>query len=113
MTVFAQGEVWDIAFADGYERPGIVVSRGELNRGRLLLVIPCTSSRVAERCRFDNNVLLEAGVGGLTVDTVAQAHLIQPVDAEYLLRKRGDLDEETLGEILHAVAWVLDLYGGE
>ncbi len=105
-----QGELWLVNFQEGWERPAVVVSRQELNRGRLVLVVPCTSSRVAERGRFANHVLLTRGVAGLDTDSVAQAHLIQPVEVSMLLRRLGVLDDEQLAEILLAVAWVLDLF---
>jgi len=71
-----QGEVWLVNFSEGWERPAVVVSRNELSRGRLLLVVPCTSSRVAERSRLPNHVLLKRGAGGLVEDSVALAHLV-------------------------------------
>jgi len=106
-----QGEVWLVRFQEGWERPAIVVSRGELNRGRLLLVVPCTSSRVEERARFPNHVLLPPSQGGLTKDSVAQAHLIQPVESSLLMRRLGRLQEEHLAQVLLSVAWVIDLFG--
>jgi mRNA-degrading endonuclease toxin of MazEF toxin-antitoxin module len=59
-----QGEVWLVTFQEGWERPAIVVSRKELNRGRLVLVVPCTSSRVEERAKLPNHVLFPRGQGG-------------------------------------------------
>ena len=53
-----QGDVWLVNFHEGWERPAVVVSRDGLSQGRLVLVVPCTSSRVAERARFPNHVLL-------------------------------------------------------
>ena len=74
-----QGEIWWTLFFEGWERPSIVVSRNDLNRGRLVLVVPCTSSRVQERAAYSNHVFFPAGTGDLTRDTIAQAHLIQPI----------------------------------
>jgi mRNA-degrading endonuclease toxin of MazEF toxin-antitoxin module len=108
-----QGEVWRIDFAEDLERPGIVVSRDELNAGRLILVVPCTSERIDERARFENHVRLPAGAGGLPKQSVAQVHLIQPVDVSFFIRPYGRLDDEQLGEVLHALAWAVDLYRDE
>ncbi len=105
-----QGDVWQIAFWEDDERPGVVVTRNELNKGRLVLVVPCTASQVETRKLFTNNVFLPPGSGGLDKPTVAQVHLIQPVGKNYFLHKRGRLDDERLGEILHALAWAVDLY---
>lgn len=105
-----QGEVWDIRFGEGYERPGVVVSRNELNCGDLILVIPCSGSQIERRSVYQNHVLLDKGKGGLTYRSVAQAHLIQPVDLKFFIKRRGRLDPEDLGEILQALAWSIDLY---
>ena len=105
-----QGEIWWAVFFEGWERPSIVVSRNELNRGRLVLVVPCTSSRVQERITYPNHVLIPSGTGELTKDTVAQTHLIQPIEVSYLEKKMGRLDIEQLAEILLAIAWSIDLF---
>ena len=105
-----QGEIWWTSFFEGWERPSIVVSRNELNRGRLVLVVPCTSSRVQERSAYPNHVLLPSGTGELTRDTIAQTHLIQPIEVNYLEKKMGILDIEQLAEILLAIAWSIDLF---
>lgn len=105
-----QGEIWWALFYEGWERPSIVVSRNELNRGRLVLVVPCTSSRVQERAAYSNHVFIPAGTGELTRDTIAQAHLIQPMEVSYLERRMGTLNIEQLAEILLAIAWSIDLF---
>ena len=105
-----QGDVWEIAFSDEDERPGVIVTRNELNKGRLVLVVPCTASQVETRKIHTNNVFLPAGSGGLDQPTVVQVHLIQPVDKVYFVRQRGCLADEQLGEILHALAWAVELY---
>ena len=46
-----QGEIWWASFYEGWERPSIVVSRNELNRGRLVLVVPYPGGKpVVEQC---------------------------------------------------------------
>ena len=105
-----QGEIWWTSFYEGWERPSIVVSRNELNRGRLILVVPCTSSRVRERVTYPNHVLIPASTGELSKDTIAQTHLIQPIEVSYLERRMGNLDIEQLAEILLAIAWSIDLF---
>lgn len=105
-----QGEIWRAIFHPGWERPAVVVSRDDLNRGKLVLIVPCTSSRVEERAAYANHVFIPAGVGGLTHDTIAQAHLIQPIETDYLETKLGELNSEQLAGILLAVAWTIDLF---
>jgi len=107
---FRQGDVWLVHFDEGWERPAVIVSRPELNRGHSVLVVPCTSSLLSERADSPNHVLLPQGLGGLTKPSVAQAHLIQPVPTARLVSRLGALEPEHLGEILLAVAWVVDLF---
>jgi len=105
-----QGDVWLVHLDEGWERPAIIVSRPELNRGHSVLVVPCTSSRVLERAKSPNHVYLPSGVGGLPKDSVAQAHLIQPAPISRLISRLGALDTERLGEVLLAIAWSIDLF---
>jgi len=65
---------------------------------------------VGERSAYSNHVFLPADTGGLTRDTIAQAHLIQPIEVSYLERKMGKLNIEQLAEILLAIAWTIDLF---
>jgi len=105
-----QGDVWRVEFHEGGERPALVVSRDALNRGRLVLVVPCTTSRVSERRATPNHVFLPAGTGGLGQDSVAQTHLVQPVAVEWLLARLGTLPAPALEETLLAVAWSIGLF---
>src|SRR5690242_2493606 len=95
-------EPGDVFLADIFEggtRPVVIVSREQLNRGTLSLVIPITSSRVTERRRYANYVFLAAGAGGLRTDSVAATHLVQPVRTEDLRERWGRLPESALSAI--------------
>lgn len=87
----------------------IIVSREELNRGSLFLCVPVTSSRVEERRKYANYVFLPAGAGGLRDDSVAVAHLVQPVRKDFLRDRWGEVPETTLQRILVAIAWSVGL----
>jgi len=106
-----QGEVWLVNFTEGWERPAVVVSRDELNRGTLILVVPCTSQEAELRAAFPNHVPLPSGRGGLAKDSVAQAQLVQPAHISWFLNRLGAVDDDTLCEVLAAVAWVIDFPG--
>lgn len=103
------GEVHLADLFEGGLRPVILVTREQLNRGTLYLGVPVTSSRVPERRRYANYVYLPAGTGGLKVDSVAVAHMIQPVRAEALRERWGTLPEPALQRVLLAVAWSVGL----
>jgi len=110
MQELRQGEVWLVHFHEGWERPSIVVSRNQLNRGELILVVPCTSSEVARRRVFPNQVFLPQGEAGLATDSVAQTHLVQPAHVSWFMQRLGALAPEDLGEVLRSIAWVIDFF---
>jgi mRNA interferase MazF len=103
------GEVHLADIFEGGVRPVIVVSREQLNRGSLYLCVPVTSSRVTERRRYANYVFLAAGIGGMREDSVAVAHLVQPVRAQFLRERWGVVPEETLERVLLAIGWSIAL----
>jgi len=105
-----QGQVWLAELAEGYERPCVVVSRNALNKGRLCLVVPCSSSAVETKTQFPNNVFLKEGAGGLPLDSACLTHLIQPIETRLLRHLYGALAEEDLTRVLHALAWSVDLF---
>ena len=69
---FLQGEVWQICFAEGFDRPGVVVTRNELNSARLVLVIPCTSG-----VRLTVYNLFSAARARLTLARISLADAVQ------------------------------------
>ncbi len=103
------GEVHLADLFEGGLRPVVIVSREQLNRGTLYLGVPVTSARVEERRRYGNYVFLQAGAGGLRVDSVAVAHLIQPVRTDLLRERWGSLPETSMQRILLAIAWSVGL----
>ena len=110
MPEIRQGEIWLTSFQEGWERPAVVISRNELNKGRLILVAPCTTSRVEERRKLSNHVLLTKGEAGLPDESVVQCHLVQPVEGAMLLKKYGDLPGPKLAEVMLALAWTTALF---
>jgi mRNA-degrading endonuclease toxin of MazEF toxin-antitoxin module len=74
------------------------------------MVVPCTSSDLAEKTRFPNNVPLSAGSGGLPRDSAAMVHLVQPLETSNRQRLYGTLADEDLTRVLHGLAWAVDLF---
>jgi mRNA-degrading endonuclease toxin of MazEF toxin-antitoxin module len=103
------GEIYLADIFEGGMRPVAIISREQLNRGGLYLAVPITSSRVQERRRYRNYVYLPAGSGGLREESVAVTHLVQPVRAEALRSKWGELSESAVQQILVGVAWSVGL----
>ncbi len=88
----------------------MIITRNELNKGRLILVAPCTSSRIEERRRLPNHVYLARGEAGLSEDSVVQCHLVQPIEVTTLLRNIGTLPSGKLAEVMLALAWTTALF---
>jgi mRNA-degrading endonuclease toxin of MazEF toxin-antitoxin module len=105
-----QGSIWQVDLGEGDARPCIVVSREALNRGQLVLVVPCTTSNVQEKVRFPNHVRLVAGAAGLPRESAAMTHLVQPVETTSLGQRFGQLSDEDLTRVLHGLAWTVDLF---
>jgi mRNA-degrading endonuclease toxin of MazEF toxin-antitoxin module len=110
MAEIRQGDVWLTAFQEEWERPAVVISRNELNMGRLILVAPCTSSRVDERRKLPNPVFLGKGEAGLPKESVIQCHLMQPVELQSLVRRYGSLAAPRMLELMLALAWTTALF---
>jgi mRNA-degrading endonuclease toxin of MazEF toxin-antitoxin module len=106
------GEVYLADILEGGTRPVVVVSRPELSRGTVFLAVPVTSARLTERRRLKNFVFLAAGVGGLKADSVAAAHLIQPVRTEALKERWGVVSPALLEQIRVATGWSIGLVTG-
>lgn len=90
--------------------PVIVVSREELNRGRYVLAVVCTSARFAVRRQLANCVAFQAGDFGFTVDCVAQCENILSIDQTQLDLANGPigvLDEATRQQIVKAIGYVI------
>jgi mRNA-degrading endonuclease toxin of MazEF toxin-antitoxin module len=90
----------------------IVVSREELNRGRYVLVVACTSAHYAIRRTLANCVPFQAGEFGFTIDCVAQCENLLSIDKAAFLESEegpiGTLDDERLRELIRAIGYVMD-----
>lgn len=104
------GDVYQADVFEGGVRPVVIVSRPELNQGDLYLVVPITASRVQERRKYANYVYLAGGHGGLPSDSVAVAHLIQPLRSDFLRVHLGRLSDMQLQDVLLAIAWSIQLF---
>lgn len=110
-----RGDVYDTRFdpVEGSEaagrRPAIIVSRDPFNStSPVVVVVPCTSYREGRRL-YPSHVVLRAGHGGLTVDSLVQAEQIRVVSKSRLLRQRGSLAATPMTAIPTALRIALDL----
>ena len=104
---------WRVLFADldptlGSEqagvRPIVIVSDEDFNQAvNLATVLPLTSRKPGRRV-YPNEVLLEAGVAGLTADSIVLAHQIRTLARQRFRNTIGYLgDVEKQQQILEAI----------
>lgn len=105
------GEIYMADFAQAGPHPVIVVSREDLNRGRYVLVVVCTSARLAARRQLPNCVPFRAGDFGFTVDCVAQCENTLSLDQSQLDLAAGPigvLDDVALRDVIKAIGYVIE-----
>ncbi len=110
-----RGDVFDAqlnpskASEQGGLRPVIVVSRDAINdTSPVIVILPVTSAANIKK-HYPNNVLLAAGEGGLTVDSIALGGQIRAISTTRLLRQRGTLSSAAMRHIERALRITLDL----
>jgi mRNA-degrading endonuclease toxin of MazEF toxin-antitoxin module len=105
------GEVYMADFAAGGRHPVIVVSREDLNRGRYVLAVVCTSARFSVRRSLPNCVPFQAGEFGFATDCVAQCENMLTIDKAQLDLTTGPLgvlDDVALRSVVKAIGHVID-----
>lgn len=105
------GETYMADFGAVGPHPVIVVSREELNRGRYVLAVVCTSARFAVRSKLSNCVPFLGGEFGFTVDCVAQCENILSIDQSQIdlaAGPMGRLDEAALQKIIKSIGYVMN-----
>ena len=110
----SRGEVWlaDLSPTRGTEqagvRPVLVVQTDRANpHSPHTIVIPFTT-RIHKKL-LPSHVMIPAGEGGLTQDSVALAEQIRVVDHNRLIRKLGQLPAVRMQEIDNALRTILQL----
>ena len=109
-----RGEVWraDRAPTRGTEqagiRPVLVVQTDRANPHSPHTIIVPFTSRLRQKL-LPSHVLVPAGEGGLTQDSVALCEQIRVVDHGRLIDKRGDLSAARMHEVDDALRVILDL----
>ena len=109
-VLISPGEIYWIDLPSG-TRPGIVVSREDLNRGNYIVVVLCTSAQLAKRANLPHCVSFSAGEFGLPKDCVAQCETICFVEVgsiDVAQGPMGTLDEARLRSIVKAIGHVIE-----
>ena len=111
--VVGQGDVcWadlgePMGSAPGFRRPVVVVQCDALNRSRIATVVcvPLTSN--VKWANAPGNVLLKAGLTGLTKDSVANVSLMVALDRDQLTERVGQLPPRHLTAVINGVNAIL------
>lgn len=110
-----RGDVFDARLnpTEGSEqagiRPVIIVSRDAINQfSPVIVVVPLTSAKNVKRS-YPNNVLIPAGQGGLTADSVALGGQVRAITKARLLRWRGSLPPDVMQQVEQILRITLDL----
>jgi mRNA-degrading endonuclease toxin of MazEF toxin-antitoxin module len=106
------GEIYLADFESAGRHPVVVVSREDLNRGRYVLVVVCTSARFATRRMLPNCVPLLAGKFGFTSDCVAQCENMVSIEKTDIIDLDdgpiGILDEIRLRDVIKSIGYVME-----
>src|SRR5262249_40412688 len=105
------GEVYMADFGQAGPNPVIVVSREDLNRGRYVLVVVCTSAHFAVRNKLPNCVPFHSGDFGFTTDCVAQCEnmlSIEKAQLDLTAGPMGTLDDVSLRDVIKAIGFVIE-----
>jgi mRNA interferase MazF len=93
-------------------RPVVLVQRNTIGRfTRTVVVIPLTSN--LRRAQIPGTVMIPAGQGGLTQDSVALCHQVVVLDNDRFIRKVGELPKPYLETLRQALIYTLALENPE
>lgn len=104
------GDIYWAVDQGGKYRPVIILSREEFSRGRWILAVPVTTTKISARQRLPNCVCFVAGQFGLTKDCVAQAErvaLLERDDLDLASGPLGHLDGVAHRGLIRAVGYAI------
>ncbi len=89
-------------------RPVIVIQRNTIGKfTRTALVVPLSSN--TRRSNIPGTILIPAGEGGLTQDSIALCYQTVVLDQERFMRKLGDLPQLYLEILRQALIYTMEL----
>jgi len=91
-------------------RPAVIIQNDIANRWSPITIVAAISSKFDDGRTYPTQVVVEAGEGGLRVDSVILLNQIRSVDTSRLVRRLGVLRTETLKKIDRALLVSLGLF---
>ena len=90
-------------------RPVVIVSRDAINLSiPVVVVVPCTDASHKGRI-YPSQVVIKAGDGGLTKDSVALGEQVRAISSARLIKQLGTLRHATVSQIGIALKITVDL----
>jgi mRNA interferase MazF len=89
--------------------PAIIVSRDAINSSSPAIIIVPITSRRKKSYLYPSQVALQAGEGGLAVESVALCEQVRVVDRARLRRPLGHLSAPRLSQVNESLKIALDL----
>jgi len=90
-------------------RPAVIIQNDIANRWSPITIVAAITSKLDDERRYPIQVAVQAGEGGLRVDSVILLNQIRSVDTSRLVRRLGVLRTETVREIDRALLLSLGL----
>ena len=110
-----RGDLFDARLSptEGSEQAGVrevffVINESMNKVSSVNIVLSVTSAKKGKRS-YPNNVLINAGEGGLTADSVALGGQVRAITKARLLRQRGSLSPQVMTQIDQILRITLDL----
>jgi len=90
-------------------RPAVIIQNDIANRWSPITIVAAITSKFDEERRYPTQVAVQAGEGGLRVDSVILLNQIRSVGTSRLVRRLGVLRAETVREVDRALVLSLGL----
>lgn len=90
-------------------RPAVIIQNDIANRWSPITIVAAITSKFDDEHTYPTQVAVQAGEGGLRVDSVILLNQIRSVDTSRLVRRLGVLRTETVREIDRALLLSLGL----
>lgn len=90
-------------------RPAVIIQNDIANRWSPITIVAAITSKLDDERTYPTQVVVQAGEGGLRVDSVILLNQIRSMDTSRLVRRLGVLRTETVREVDRALLLSLGL----
>ncbi len=90
-------------------RPVVVMSRDSINQNSPVVIVVPTTDRNNKKHLYPSHVVLQAGEGGLTMESVALGEQVRAISTTRFIKYLGHLTPRSVTQIGAALKIALDL----